>query len=228
MGFKLLADQIPAVAGSPIESEHYGTNGDSLQQTTTGLMVWRKADNWTAFTDGALTWVNGPYGVQERSNDQRFDWEASAPKPSPLQLQGPGFDAGAEQAALDMINQSRQQNGVAPVSMDDGLRQVSRGHAQDMSVRNYFGHINPDGKSPFDLMREAGIGFRTAGENIGWGSGYGSPTNAVRNNHNAMMAETPPNDGHRQNILSGSFHRVGIGVFTGPDGKTFYVSDFID
>ena len=76
LGFNALASQIPSYAGQPVEDEHYGANGDSLQQTTTGLMVWRKADNWTAFTNGGLTWVNGPHGVQVRPNDQRFPWEA--------------------------------------------------------------------------------------------------------------------------------------------------------
>lgn len=76
LGFKALADQIADVAGAPTEQEHYGANGDSLQQTTKGLMAWRKADNWTAFTNGATTWVNGPHGVQIRPNDQRFAWEA--------------------------------------------------------------------------------------------------------------------------------------------------------
>jgi hypothetical protein len=40
-----------------------------------GLLVWRKADNWTAFTDGYRTWINGPAGIQQRLNTQRFSWE---------------------------------------------------------------------------------------------------------------------------------------------------------
>ena len=75
LGFKALADQIPEIAGVPLEDEHWGANGDSLQQTTTGLMAWRKADNWTAFTNGSQTWVNGPAGVQSRPNTERFEWE---------------------------------------------------------------------------------------------------------------------------------------------------------
>jgi hypothetical protein len=51
--------------------------GDAIQHTTGGLLVWRKLDNWTTFTDGFHTWVNGPYGLQERLNDQRFGWEAN-------------------------------------------------------------------------------------------------------------------------------------------------------
>jgi hypothetical protein len=50
-------------------------NGDGLQHTSGGLLVWRKADNWTAFTDGFQTWINGPTGLQERLNTARLPWE---------------------------------------------------------------------------------------------------------------------------------------------------------
>jgi plastocyanin len=40
--------------------------------------VWRKADNWTAFTDGHQTWLNGPFGLQRRLNTTRFAWEGDA------------------------------------------------------------------------------------------------------------------------------------------------------
>ncbi|MGI5835836.1 MAG: endo-1,3-alpha-glucanase family glycosylhydrolase [Chloroflexota bacterium] len=76
LGFQLLAGLIPNIVGQPLEDEHWNDNGDSLQQTTNGLLVWRKADNWTAFTNGFITWINGPNGVQSRLNEQRFPWEA--------------------------------------------------------------------------------------------------------------------------------------------------------
>ena len=79
----MLAVQIPDTVGDPIEYEHYGANGDSLQRTTKGLMAWRKGDNWTAFTNGQHTWINGPFGVVDRPNDQRFDWEADRPGTGP-------------------------------------------------------------------------------------------------------------------------------------------------
>ena len=46
-----------------------------MQQTANGLLVWRKADNFTAFTDGYRSWIAGPYGVQARLNSERFFWE---------------------------------------------------------------------------------------------------------------------------------------------------------
>lgn len=76
LGFKLLADQIPCEVGKPLEEEHFEpSTGNSLQKTSAGLMVWRKGDNWTAFTDGARTWINGPEGLQDRDNAVRFGWE---------------------------------------------------------------------------------------------------------------------------------------------------------
>src|SRR5450756_1239183 len=70
LGFKALADQLPAeVVGVPLENEYFNlSNGNSEQHTTKGLMVWRKIDNWTAYTNGYMTWINGPAGVQSRLN----------------------------------------------------------------------------------------------------------------------------------------------------------------
>ena len=76
LGFNTLRDLIGHdIVGECLENEHYNAIGDSNQQTTGGLMAWRKADNWTAFTDGYRTWVNGPFGVKQRLNTERYFWE---------------------------------------------------------------------------------------------------------------------------------------------------------
>jgi hypothetical protein len=110
LGFAALHDLLPDVIGSCVENEwHHALTGDALQRTTGGLLVWRKADNWTAFTDGARTWVNGPFGLQDRPNSTRLAWEANpenlpiVPPPAPgerchtagLGLGLVGTDAGA-------------------------------------------------------------------------------------------------------------------------------------
>ncbi|HLY68012.1 MAG TPA: hypothetical protein VKU60_20905, partial [Chloroflexota bacterium] len=68
-------DGLGSAVGDCRENQHFATNGDAQQQTTGGLLVWRKSDNWTAFTDGFHTWVNGPLGLAQRLNTERFDWE---------------------------------------------------------------------------------------------------------------------------------------------------------
>ena len=76
LGFKTLRDLIGhEIVGECLENEHFSENGDSTQATTGGLLVWRNADNHTAFTDGNHTWINGPNGLQQRLNSERFPWE---------------------------------------------------------------------------------------------------------------------------------------------------------
>lgn len=91
LGFQALRELIPERVGACLEDESYSpATGDALQRTTAwhgqgGLLVWRKCDNWTAFTDGATTWINGPDGVVTRPNTgPLFPWEsAGCPNPAP-------------------------------------------------------------------------------------------------------------------------------------------------
>jgi hypothetical protein len=110
LGFATLAGMIPQQVGTCGDNEsHNPANGDALQHTSTGgLLVWRKSDNWTAFTDGFRTWINGPNGLQERLNSQRFPWEAPpapAASPAPSAQPSPAPSAsGSPQAEMDAIS----------------------------------------------------------------------------------------------------------------------------
>jgi len=78
LGFQTLRNLDPQDTGYCVDNQTFAANGDAQQHTTKGLMAWRKADNWTAFTNGYQTWINGPQGLQERLNTQRFSWEEDA------------------------------------------------------------------------------------------------------------------------------------------------------
>src|SRR5690348_16029067 len=71
LGFRVLHDQLPDRVGACLDNEAYNGSGDSVQHSAGGLLAWRHADNWTAFTDGYRTWVYGPFGVQDRLNSDR-------------------------------------------------------------------------------------------------------------------------------------------------------------
>ncbi len=77
LGFATLAALDSKDVGTCTDSQAYAANGDAQQHTSNGLLVWRKADNWTAFTNGYNTWINGPKGLVKRLNTQRFSWEAN-------------------------------------------------------------------------------------------------------------------------------------------------------
>ena len=49
LSFKTLQGLIGyEIVGDYLENEHYNAIGDSVQRTTDGMFVWRKADNWAA------------------------------------------------------------------------------------------------------------------------------------------------------------------------------------
>jgi len=113
-GFKTLGELVPEVGECVEDARAEATTGNTLQKTTGGLLVWRRAGNWTAFTDGFHTWVNGPFGLQERLANERFDWEeALAPAPSA----GPAAPVGC-----------------APIDNDDAARAARLGDAVNGTI----------------------------------------------------------------------------------------------
>ncbi|MGI6604792.1 MAG: CAP domain-containing protein [bacterium] len=137
---------------------------------------------------------------------------APAPKPEPtVPPESPAGLTKDEAQMLELVNQERAKAGLKPFVVDKGLVETARAKSRDMVENNYFGHISETLGSPFDQMSAAGISYRYAGENIA-----GAPT--VAQAHNGLM-NSP---GHRANILSANFTRIGIGIVDGgPYGKMF-------
>ena len=109
-----------------------------------------------------------------------------------------------EARMLRLINKERIAAGIKPLAPDPEVTKLARGHSADMFARGYFAHDTPEGRDPFDRMREANVRFVTAGENLAL-----APT--VQIAHTGLM-NSP---GHRANILRKDFGRVGIGIMDG-------------
>jgi len=90
LGFAELRDMLGAdIVGDCLEDQRQVPGGDARQRTTIGELIWRAADGATLFTNGATTWVLGPFGLQMRASEQRFDWEAVSVAPAPAPLPEP-------------------------------------------------------------------------------------------------------------------------------------------
>jgi len=109
--------------------------------------------------------------------------------------------SGKEQQVIALINQIRAQHGLSQLTANWQLSRVARYKSQDMADNNYFSHTSPTYGSPFQMMKQFGITYRTAGENIA--SGYASAQAVV----NAWMNSA----GHRANILNPSYTQIGVG-----------------
>ena len=132
---------------------------------------------------------------------------------TPVEEETPAEDTGSEpadtvaayeQEVFDLVNQIREENGLEPFVYNETLAETARAHSQDMIDRNFFDHTNPDGKSPFDRMRDNGLSYSMAAENIA--VGYPSPEAVVEGWMNS--------EGHRANILGGC-EELGVGLALG-------------
>ncbi len=125
------------------------------------------------------------------------------------------FESWANQV-LVLTNNERGKNGLEPLKWDNALADLAQAHCRDMIDRGFFSHNNPDGKTPFDRMKEAGISYMMAGENIA--AGQYSPEAAVQS---WMESE-----GHRKNILNPAFKYLGVSVMRGGDYGIYWAQEF--
>ncbi|MEH7301390.1 MULTISPECIES: SafA/ExsA family spore coat assembly protein [Neobacillus] len=130
----------------------------------------------------------------------------------------PNFDAikSVENQVIQLTNQERAKNGLPAMTADWELSRVARYKANDMRDKNYFSHTSPTYGSPFDMMKNFGISYRSAAENIA--AGQTTPASVVQSWMNSS--------GHRANILS-SNTRIGVGYAKGGSYGYYWVQMFI-
>jgi uncharacterized protein YkwD len=146
---------------------------------------------------------------------------------------------------LQLINISRSETGLTPVRMDSYLNQISQNHAEDTAInfdntsdetrRNtYLSHTSSNGDEFSDRIQNEKI--MSAGENVGFyyqipfSPAEESMDKAINLMHSSMMAEIPPDDGHKKTIL-GDYTHVGIGLelhreISSESNAIFLVTDF--
>jgi uncharacterized protein YkwD len=129
------------------------------------------------------------------------------------------------QAVFQAINQSRAQSGLPPLTWSTALANSARQHDLTMQAANTLSHQLPGEAGLGDRERQQGINWSWAAENIGETSDL--TANGAQGLHQAMMSEQPPNDGHRQNILTTSGTSVGVAILIDQQhGELWLTEDF--
>lgn len=106
-----------------------------------------------------------------------------------------------EAEVIRLINEIRVERGLSVLTTNWQLSRVARYKSQDMHDNRYFSHTSPTYGTPFQMIKNFNISYRTAGENIA--KGYKSPKAVVDGWMNS--------EGHRVNILNASFTQIGVG-----------------
>lgn len=106
-----------------------------------------------------------------------------------------------EQQVIDLTNEKRASRGLKPLNANWELSRVARYKSQDMANNKYFSHTSPTYGSPFNMIKNFGIKYRSAGENIAYGER--TPAQVVNSWWNSA--------GHRANMLNANYTDIGVG-----------------
>jgi len=146
----------------------------------------------------------------------------------------------------NLINNEREAKGLHPLAFDTELSTIASIHSVDMARRNFIAHDNPDGQDPtargleigYTCHKELGDGYYTEGiaENLFQNYLYDSYT---QYGNNTIYEWITPEEiaestvdgwmqspGHRENILTKTYDREGIGVAVSFDYKVYITENF--
>jgi uncharacterized protein YkwD len=124
--------------------------------------------------------------------------------------EGPDGEAHRKRA-LELVNISRAENGLPPLTIGRAATDAAKAHAADMLRRNYYGHNSPEGKTVGDRFLKAGGGkWLVAAENIARCEACKPP---VTPETLAELQEGWMNSpGHRKNILQRGVSHFGYSI----------------
>lgn len=157
--------------------------------------------------------INLPHGSEGERTNQNSQADVHEPKKENL------MDSETTNQAievLELVNKERSKYGLKALVLDNQLTSVANMKAQDMANNNYFDHTSPTYGSPFEMLQQFGINYRSAGENIAGG----------QKTSQAVMEDWLNSSGHRANILNANYSKLGVGFYQGGKLGTYWVQVF--
>lgn len=106
---------------------------------------------------------------------------------------------------LISTNAQRASHNLPPLQLNNRLSQAAAGKAADMFSNNYWAHISPSKKTPWDFIVGAGYKYSVAGENL------------AKNfsTSDAVVSAWMNSQSHRDNILKSNYREIGFAVVNG-------------
>lgn len=118
---------------------------------------------------------------------------------------------------VQLTNLERASRGLEPLEWNNNLAEAAAAMCCEMINRDFFDHVDPDGKNVVDRAEAAGYtSWYMLGENLA--GGQYSPEEVVQ----AWM-DSP---GHRENILEPDFTEIGVAYREGGSYRTYWTQVF--
>ena len=118
-------------------------------------------------------------------------------------------------AVADLVNAERARAGLKPLAIHTGAAKAADSRARE--IQTSFSHTRPDGSHFSTALTQAGVSYRSAGENIAYG----------QRTPEAVMESWMNSQGHRANILNPDYTSIGVGHIQDGNGTHYWTQLFI-
>lgn len=207
-----------------------GNNFPSIGTIKSGqkIRALGKLDGWYIIkmpNSSKIGCIPAKNAVPYNSGAQTGSTNPASPAPAQTQKPGASDKAGTagttamssdEARILELVNAERQKQGASPLKANNQVASLARAKSQDMVDNNYFSHQSPTYGSPFDMLKNGGVSYMYAGENIAMNQTVDGAFKAWMNS-----------EGHRKNILNPNFTELGVGIAPKGNGSYIYTQLFI-
>lgn len=102
-------------------------------------------------------------------------------------------------------NNERAKQGKGSLVLNASLSKAAENKAHDMFAQNYWAHVAPDGKTPWDFILGEGYRYTYAGENLA----------RDFNDSDSVVVAWMNSPSHRDNLLRGEYEEIGFAVVNG-------------
>lgn len=111
---------------------------------------------------------------------------------------------------VELVNEERAKAGLKPLTLQQNVTEAAQVRA--VECETLFSHTRPNGTSFSTALKEAGVSYRGAGENIAWGQK--TPEQVMEGWMNSA--------GHRANILNEKYTSIGVGYYQNAAGRNYW------
>lgn len=152
---------------------------------------------------------SGTYFVQvsntgQGGNSYRFNLvETSTSPTSSTTSSSSTSESSIVNQIVSLTNSFRQQNGLAPLSLNYRLSSAAQTHTQNMAFQDFVSHTGVDGSTVGQRVSATGYKWSLVAENIA--AGYQTATDVVQG-----WIDSP---GHRENLLNPDVTEIGVGYY---------------
>ena len=197
-------------------SANYGNPGNCKTQSTENKVTTQETATQEAAAQEAAAQESAQKAAAQEAAQKAAAQEAAQKATAQQEVKNENNNTVVSYAekVVKLVNEERAKEGLAPLGIDKNVEKAALVRAKE--IQSSFSHTRPNGSSFATVLKENGVTYRGAGENIAWGQK--TPEQVV-----TAWMNSP---GHRANIMNAKYTKIGVGNLQNNAGTQYWVQLF--